>query len=343
MVTACQPADGGRLTGSVQHGRVRRARGDPMTETPPASGRQIELRHGAQSVTVVEVGGGIRAYTVGGVDILDGYDASDMCVGAKGQTLLPWPNRIEDGQYEFDGESFQLPLTEAEAHNAIHGLVRWHDWAVDEQPTDASGGVTRARLTCRLYPSPGYPFTLDISNDYTLDDGGLTVRTTTRNAGPRRCPYAVGFHPYLRVPTDHIDEAVLRIPSGVRLPTNDRGIPTGREDVTGTGYDFRQPRPIGDIEIDTTYADLDRDADGRAEVTLATPDGDRSVTLWLDQGFRYVEIFTGDTLPEAQRRCGLGVEPMTCPPNAYQTGEALLVLEPGEEVTTTWGIRATGF
>ena len=316
-----------------------------MTDAPPASGRQVELRHGRHTATVVEVGGGIRSYTVAGVDVLDGYPPDEMCVGAKGQTLIPWPNRVEDGAYEFDGQSFQLPLTEAEKHNAIHGLVRWQSWHVDDAAGSASGaGETgHVALTCRLHPSPGYPYTVDLRNEYTLDDDGLTVRTVATNVGSRRCPYAVGFHPYLTVGTPRIDEAVLTIPGGTRLPTDDRGIPTGREDVGATGYDFRSPRRIGDIEIDTTYVDLERDAHGRAEVTLAAPDGSRSVTLWLDEAFPYVEIFTGDTLPPDQRRTGLGVEPMTCAPNAFRTGDGLLVLEPGEQVTTTWGIRTTGY
>ena len=56
-----------------------------------------------------------------------------MRQSGRGQVLIPWPNRLEDGGYEFDGRRYQLPLTEPEQHNAIHGLVRSERWAVGER------------------------------------------------------------------------------------------------------------------------------------------------------------------------------------------------------------------
>ena len=49
-------------------------------------------------------------------------------------------------------------------------------------------------------------------------------------------------------------------------------------------------------------------------------------------------LFTGDTLPDDRRRRSLAVEPMTCPPNAFRTGDALIRLDPGGSFTSTWGI-----
>lgn len=61
--------------------------------------------------------------------------------------------------------------------------------------------------------------------------------------------------------------------------------------------------------------------------------------MWVDEGYPYLEVFTGDTVPEKdRRRHGLGVEPMTAPPNAFVTGEGLLRLPPGATVTRRWGI-----
>src|SRR5689334_4679504 len=94
----------------------------------PPSGEQIEIRHGAHAATIVEVGGALRDYRVGDVAVLDGYRVDERCTGARGQTLLPWPNRLADGRYSFDGESHQLALTEPDKHNAIHGLIRWANW-----------------------------------------------------------------------------------------------------------------------------------------------------------------------------------------------------------------------
>jgi aldose 1-epimerase len=72
---------------------------------------------------------------------------------------------------------------------------------------------------------------------------------------------------------------------------------------------------------------------------VTRPDG-RILTVWLGPAYRYVELFTGDTLPDpARRRRGLGVEPMTAAPNAFVTGDGLQVLAPGETATATWELR----
>lgn len=304
----------------------------------PVSGTQWEITHGAQHVTLVEVGGGLREYTVGGEPVLDGYATGEMCTGARGQTLAPWPNRLKDGRYAFDDEELQTAISEPSKGTAIHGLVRWRSWTCVEHTDD------RVAVEQLLLPQHGYPFTLHLRNEYTLSAAGLTVRTTATNRGTGPLPYALGFHPYLTVGMTTIDRALAHIPGATVLPVDDRGIPTGRSSVEATEYDFRTPRPLGDTEIDITFTDLERDEAGHATVTLRHPDDARSVSLWVDETFPYVEIFTGDTLPEQdKRRTGLGCEPMTGPPNALQSGEDCRTLSPGEAMVTTWGIRVTGY
>ena len=90
--------------------------------------------------------------------------------------------------------------------------------------------------------------------------------------------------------------------------------------------------------LDDCLTDLARDQRGRAHAELRHPTTNRGIDLWLDAGYRYLQLFTGDTLAPPVRRRGLAVEPMTCPPNAFQTGTDLLVLEPRESVTLEWGI-----
>jgi aldose 1-epimerase len=300
------------------------------------SGRQVEIRHGEQRAVVVEVGGGVRCYDVAGTAVIDGYDADEMVTGARGQPLIPWPNRLHGGTYTWDGEEHVVPLDEPEQGNALHGLTRWRNWQVGDVGADA---VT---MRHRLHPQPAYPFALDLAVIYRLDDGGLTVTTTATNIGTRDAPYGTGAHPYVTVGTARIDTALLQIPAATWLPTDPSQIPTGREPVEGTPYDFRTPHAIGDVAVDYAFTDLVRGDDGRATVVLASPDDSRRVEVWVDQHYPYVEIFTGDTLPtEHRRREGMGVEPMTCPPDAFRTGDDLIRLAPGQSVTTTWGIRSS--
>jgi len=192
------------------------------------------------------------------------------------------------------------------------------------------------RMRHRLYPQPGYPFLLDLEIDYALDAEGLTVQTRATNAGPSACPFGGGAHPYLRVGTGPIDLARLQVRASAMLRSDDRGIPVGSLDVSGTAIDFRADRAIGATVLDHALTGLERDKDGRAWVTLSGEQGE-IVRLWLSDAYPYVMLFTGDTLPGGGRR-SLAVEPMTCPPNAFASGVGLIVLEPGDTFLGTWGI-----
>jgi aldose 1-epimerase len=303
-----------------------------MTQVAP-SGEQIAIELGDQRAVVTEVGAGLRVYSVGGHDLVNGYGVDEIATAGRGQVLIPWPNRLQDGRYEFEGRQHQLPLTEPEHANAIHGLVRWSAWSVGDCEPD------RVVMEHRLHPQPGYPFTLDLSIEYALSDRGLSVRTTATNVGPGRCPYGCGAHPYLSVGTETVDATVLRVPARTVLQADGRGIPTGATSVVGTDYDFQESRAIAATKLDDGFTDLQRGEDGLARVELTDPDGGGALTLWVDETYPYVMVFTGD-LPEVGRR-GLAVEPMTCAPNAFRSGEGLIVLEPGGSVTSTWGISAS--
>jgi aldose 1-epimerase len=295
------------------------------------SGDQVELTLEDQRVVVVGVGGGLRAYSAGGRKLLDGYGADEMSPSGRGQVLIPWPNRIQDGSYEFDGRQHQLPINDVPEQDAIHGLVRWVAWAISEREPH------RVIMQHVLHPQPGYPFSLALDLEYRLTSEGLRVQTTATNVGPQPCPYGAGTHPYLTIGTPTVDSVVLRAPGRTVLRSDERGIPTGSGPVEGTEFDFRQPRPIGDTKLDNCFADLERDDDGRARVELRDPATGNALTLWVDEGYPYLMLFTGDPLPDVGRQ-SLAVEPMTCPPNAFRTGEALVRLEAGQSFTSSWGI-----
>ncbi|MGZ4381327.1 MAG: aldose 1-epimerase family protein [Gaiellaceae bacterium] len=299
------------------------------------SGRQVELAAGDQRAVVVEVGGGLRTYCANGAELLDGYAEGAMCSSGRGQLLIPWPNRIEDGRYEFEGRTNQLPLSEVVLSNAIHGLVRWATWTVREE---GSGRVVAEHV---LHPQPGYPYTLALSVEYSLSDAGLRVQTTATNTGSEPCPYGAGAHPYLTVGTATVDPVVLRVPARTVILSDARALPVERRDVEGTPYDFRTPRTIGATVLDSAYADLDRDDDGLVRVELHDPGTGRGLTLWADETYGYLMVFSGDPLPDVARR-SLAVEPMTCPANAFRTGEGLIRLEPGESFTSVWGLAPSG-
>ena len=297
-----------------------------MQEPANPSGEQVELTVEDQHVVVVGVGGGLRRYDVRDEPVLDGYSVAAMCGSGRGQLLAPWPNRVQDGAYEFDGRRYQLAIDEPERQNAIHGLVRWSPWNVSERAAD------RAVLEQRLHPTPGYPFALDLRVEYSLAEDGLSVRFEATNVGDDACPYGFGAHPYLSGGCGLVDELELRVPAETALISDERSIPIGRQSVDGTELDFRTSKPLGSVQLDHCFTDLVRDGDGRARIEL----GGRA-TLWVDESYPYVMVFTGDALPDVARR-SIAVEPMTCAPNAFRSGDGLIRLEPGETHSGSWGI-----
>jgi aldose 1-epimerase len=297
------------------------------------SGEQIEIAFGDQRAVLVEVGGGLRTYSAAGRELLDGYGADEMSTSGRGQLLIPWPNRIQDGSYEFDGRRHQLPIDDPEEQDAIHGLVRWAAWTVGEREPH------RVVMKHAIHPRPGYPFPVDVSVEYRLSDTGLRVSTTATNAGAAPCPYGCGFHPYLRFGTQGIDSVTLHAPGRTVLFSDERGIPVSSRSVEGSEYDFRRPRQVAATRLDNAFTDLERDGDGLARVSLGEAEGSQKLTLWVDESYPYLMLFTGDPLPDVDRR-SLAVEPMSCPPNAFRTGEALIRLEPGGSFTSNWGIQS---
>lgn len=302
------------------------------------SGREYALIDGDQRAVIVELGAGLRSYRAGGTDVVDGYRHNEPSEGGRGQVLLPWPNRIAAGRYTFGGRALQLPVNEARTGCAIHGLTRSLPWAL------VDAGADRTTLTLDLRPSAGYPFALSLAVTYTLTSDGLTVQTTARNTGDGPCPYGAGAHPYVRVDdAQPIDASLLHLPASATLEADVCGIPCGVVSaVEETDLDFRTPRLIGSLVLDTAYTSLAADGDGITRISLAAADGDRAVTVWMDATHPFAMIYSGDTLADVpRRRHGLAIEPMTCAPDAFNSGLGLITLQPGESHVSTWGISPT--
>lgn len=333
-VLSLMPGEAATVSGPAAG--VPTARDGPAA-SPGPTGASWRLVRGDQSAVVVQLGGALRDYAVNDRPLLDGFRPGSAITGGRGQLLVPWPNRVGGGQYRFAGRNLQLPLTEVEKGNAIHGLLRWTLWKPLARTEDA------VVLGTTLCPQPGYPFLLDVRVEYRLDADGLRTTLHATNAGTEPAPYGAGQHPYLTVGTEFVDSVVLTVPARYRLRTDDRGLPVGREPVAGTPYDFRTARPIGDLRLDTAFTGLDRRPDGRAVVRLAHPAGHRGVDLWLGEGTRYVQVYTGDTLAESERRRGVAVEAMSCPPDAFRSGTDLTVLRPGASHVLRWGLSPWGY
>nr|WP_296069568.1 aldose 1-epimerase family protein [uncultured Actinoplanes sp.] len=295
------------------------------------SGAQWTIEAHGHRATVVEVGGVLREYTVDGTPVLDGFEADELSPASAGQILAPWPNRIRDGKYTFGEQTYQLSLTEPARHNAIHGLTNWSRWRLVEQAADA---IT---VEFELPAQIGYPWWLTLRTRWSVSADGLRCDQEVVNVSGQDAPWGYSVHPYLQLPGVAVDDIVLHVPGKSRILADARLLPIGTVSVAGTEFDFSEPRKIGDLVLDTTFGEIEHDADGITEVTLSG-DG-REVVVWADGKFKYWQVFTGDTLHGERFRRSVAVEPMTCPPDAFRTGRDVIVLAPGESWTASWGIR----
>lgn len=302
--------------------------------TIPLTGTQYELEAGAYRATVTELGAGLRGLQFADATLVTSFDADELPPHSAGQLLTPWPNRVDGGRYTFDGADYQLALSEPALGNAIHGLTRWVPWTRTAHDRD------EVSLRCLPHGQQGYPFAVQTDVTYRVDaETGLHVTVTATNKGSRPAPWGTGTHPYLTAGAQTIDECELELPADRWLPVDDRLIPTGpAQDVTGTGYDLRSGRKLAGVHLDTAFTGLRRESDGLAWVRLSS--GEATTAMWMDAANTWLQVFTSDRLEPPRRRAAIAVEPMTCPPNAFVSGEDLTVLQPRESVTVRWGVRA---
>ncbi len=314
----------------------------PMTHsTTPDT--EILLSFGNQRAVVSPWGASLRRYFLvesGGneTDIVWGYSGGSHKKGGQGDVLIPFPGRIAEGRYVFDGEPFQLERNDKEGPNAIHGFVRTLPWQVSR--SEANCVSFDVRLEAEQYGGKGYPFSLTIQVTYGLDETGLSCSFNVRNAGARPAPVGVGFHPYFTVGTPLIDEAEARIPAAGFLEFNDQLTPTGTIlPAAGTQWDCRDFRRIGEKKFNHCYVQLDRDAEGMATASLRHAGSGRLIEVTMDRSFSAIVVYTGDAIADAPRRA-FAIEPMTCASDAFNHPEwGLKRLPPGEQFSGRYTIR----
>lgn len=301
----------------------------------PRSGRQLRIAAHGYHAEIASIGATLRVLSIDGRDIVAPFEADTVRPGYRGATLAPWPNRIVDGRYGFGGEEHQLPLTEQERGHALHGLLAWVEFE-DRLVLD-----DRVVLAAMIVPQAGYPFRVDVEVEYRLDASGLHQTVTAYNFGTDVTPWGTGSHPYLVAGSGHVDDWSLLLPaSDVLTVAPDRMSPVEVEPVSKhPEWDFRTERRIGDVFIDHAFTELARTG-GVAEVRLMAADGQGVGMAW-DERCAWVQLHTADTpaTPETHR-IGLAVEPMTCPPDAFNSGIDLVTLAPGASHAASWRIFA---
>ena len=334
------------------------------------NGELIDLAAGDYAARIATAGATLVHLRKAGSDLVVPFDAEASLPAAwQGKTLVPWPNRIAGARYTYRGTDYLVPCNEPETGAALHGLVGWADFRVVDtgagaadptgddtpvNPADPAGPAGPASpasavtLELTLPGSYAYPWSLRIGVRFALDARtGLTVAATTTSLGAGAssalgavgapgadgrlapAPYGVSFHPYLTrsVP---LDECILQVPAARVLDVDERLAPAAERDVTGTDWDWRAGRLVRRIATDNAYTGLPQ---GPWEIRLTGGEAGRTVVMSAQAP--WVQVYTAEYLG----RRGVAVEPMTCPPDAFNSGRDLVELETGRSHSFAYVLR----
>ena len=292
-----------------------------------ASGREVILSAGDYEARIVTVGAGLAGLTYRGHDLVVPHSVNQCPPGYLGKVLMPWPNRVAGGSYSWEGTFYDLPVDEPTFGTALHGFAAFQEWEIAE--ADDSSVLLRTLIAARY----SYPWTLAVSARYSLDaDAGLSVELSATNIGEGTAPYGVGFHPYLAIDDTRADDLELENPAAIIYEADTSMIPVAAHDVADFGLDFRSPARIGASQLDHAFAGL---PEGTWAVTLRDPASGVGVSLSSDA--RWLQVYSADYIG----RVGVAVEPMSCPPNAFNSGTDIVALGAGQ--THTLSARITGF
>ena len=297
---------------------------------------ELVLRHSAGGVdlraSVDLVGGGLRALTLGRMDLVEPYPVGQAPPHRAGAILFPWPNRVRDGLWTQHGVSHQLRRNEVDLGNAAHGLVGSNVFAVEAQ------ALSSATVSTVIEPQPGYPFQVRLEVTYRLTDDGLDVSHQITNESMWPAPVALGQHPYIRVGDVPTADLTVLVDADTCFQTDGHLIPVSELPVDGSPADLRNGRQVCELDVNTCYGNLHL-TDGRNRHRVCAPDG-RGVEVWTSPDFGFVQIYTCSIFPrESGEGLGLAVEPMTAPADALNSGRGLNWLEPSACWTLSWGIR----
>ncbi|ROR95678.1 aldose 1-epimerase [Salana multivorans] len=300
---------------------------------PAPSGSQYVLHDSSSNATAVvtEVGAMLRVFEVAGRDVVVPFPEDAIAPAGHGAILAPWPNRLRDGHYTFEGQDYQLPVTEVARGTALHGLAMWQRWSLLDSTTN------QVVLGLDTIPVGGYPWQLELVAAYALEGTTLTIEVDATNVSDTTAPYGVGFHPWLSPGPGSLDDATLRLDAAGWVTTDDRLLPTGVVPIPEK-FDFRVERVLGDTDLDDAFVDVVRDEDGLAWIRLTGTDG-RTAAVWMDDSMDTFQVCSGDHIGAVDyRRAGLAAEPMSCVADAFNSGDRLVSLAPGETASVRWGI-----
>ena len=262
------------------------------------------------------LGGSLQELTINGLRIVDGisHDSEgliDYESSYKSSILFPFPNRIEDGAYDYQGQSHQFPVNEKPLNNALHGLVynKQFDLISAEANEDAA---TVVLSYASKGEEPGFPFPFELTLSYQISkEGDLVLTFDVENSGDTSFPVGMGWHPYFAV--NNLGNCQLSFPSRDFYQCNNRNLPI-QTIKSGLSKSFK----MDDKTFDDAYS-LD-------QATCQFSADQYTLELNFEHSEdTYLQVYT------PPHRKNIAIEPMTTIANSFNNKIGFKELFPGEK------------
>jgi len=240
--------------------------------------------------------------------------------------LYPFPNRLKNGKYNFEGKKYQFPINDLNTKNALHGFEAKDFFEI----VSIDCSEKSAEIHCRHQnkgDNPAYPFTFLLDVKMCLsEENKFTIELILKNEGQQKIPVGLGWHPYFNC-FGKSNDAYLEIPDCQFIEVDEFAIPTHEQ--FEYSY-FQKKKKIGNVVLDNAF-ELKNQKE-KAVFNLFTKLG--KLTYWQETGhrkFNYVQIFT------PSHRKSIAIEPMTCNIDAFNSKEGLITLEQEEHCSGKFG------
>ena len=281
---------------------------------------KIQIGQGELTATVNSLGSSLTSLAENNFNLIEPDTPTQLYPGS---VLAPWPNRIRDGRYQYHDLTYQLPLNEPQKGNALHGLVAYEQWEV------IYNSETEVQLQYLLDKPDIYPGKLSLNSFFKIENNQLQVKISAKNIGRKSAPYGISIHTYLVAGGIVKNNGLnLKIPADKYLAVDEtRLLPMGLRDVVNTRFDFQNGKAISDLFIDHAFK---YSKNQPRQVELLNPQGDGAVIEFDDQS-NWIQVHTADRDGGEKSRVAVAVEPMSCPPDAFNSKVDLIELAPQAE------------
>ena len=230
--------------------------------------------------------------------------------------LFPFANRINDGQFNFNGSNYKLQCNEKQLNNAIHGLVYNKAFLVDELKKFENHAEIKLYYE-ELNPPTGYPFKFRVELTYKLTNEFLSLKINVINLDDRKLPFTVGWHPYFK--SVDLDKSKIQFDCIKKIKCNKNNIALGFEP-----FNSKMPLSLRKRRFDDAFVLENPD------VKFFTPEYD--LVLKSSEKESFLQLYT------PMNTNAIAIEPMTGVSDSFNNKIGLKKLSPGQSYSIEWQV-----